>query len=245
MKCFTYSFIFAILFIGCDQKNKPSTKLSDNLTIDLTLKSNPKISFGYLHESRRISSFNEKLPKYYQNQLELLNYSDNDSVIISTMNTDYHQFYYQMYTKGFIDKDQFLAKGIDSLIEVNKPNQIQLLASIKFKDETQTLIIDDNNNGDFSDDKVVVFDKDFRIDANDSLKIESLPILNFKYWNYKDSQIDSFERKVIVYPSLNYFTFSSTDNEISKKSRLVLHIMDYWSGSLETENQKYDVAIKD
>lgn len=244
MKRFTYSFIFAILLIACDQKNKASTKLSDNLTIDLTLKSSPKISFGYLHESRRISALNEKLPNYYQKQLELLNYNDNDSVIISTLNTDYNQFYYQMYQRGFIDKDQFVRKGIDSLIELNKPNQIQLLANIKFEGGTQTLVIDDNNNGDFSDDKVVIFDKDFRIDANDSLKIESLPILNFKYWNYKDSQIDSFKRKVIVYPSLNYFTFSSTENEISKKSRLVLHLMDYWSSSLETENQKYDIAIQ-
>ncbi len=244
MKRLTYSLIIVILFFGCDQKNKLSNINPDNLSIDLTLKSSPKISFGYLHESRRISSFNEKLPKYYQSQLELLSIKDKDSVIIATLNTDYNQFYYQMYKKGFINKDQFLAKGIDSLVEVNKPNQIQLLASIKFQGETQTLIIDDNYNGDFSDDKVVTFDKDFRIDANDSLKIKSLPILNFEYWNYKDSQIDTFKRKVIVYPSLNYFTFSSTENEVLKKSRLVLHLMDYWSGSLETENQKYDVAIQ-
>ena len=65
MKRLTYSLIIVILFFGCNQKNKFSNKNPDNLSIDLTLKSSPKISFGYLHESISDMSVHSLVSQYH------------------------------------------------------------------------------------------------------------------------------------------------------------------------------------
>ena len=104
--------------------------------------------------------------------------------------------------------------------------------------------MDENNNGIFSDDKPIYFDSNFRIQADDSLTINNIHLINFNYWNYKDSQISKFKRKIIVYPSLNDNGFSQSNNEVIKKSRLVVKLKDYWLGNFEVEKENYDVIVQ-
>jgi thiol-disulfide isomerase/thioredoxin len=225
------------MFFGCETKNK-------NLEVNLTLVTKPNVAFNDRFDIRKVYSFNEKLPKYYEKQLELFKLKKEDSIIISTLNTDYRKFYFEMYQKGYLSKRQFIKKRIDSVIEIKKPTQKQLLTAIKFTKKKQIIIVDENNNGIFSDDKPIYFDRDFRIQADDSLTINNIPLINFNYWSYKDSQINKFKRKVIVYPSLNDNGFSQSNNEVTKKSRLIIKLKDYWLGNLEIEKENYDIVVQ-
>ena len=228
-----------VMFFGC----KTKTKLK-NIETELTLVINQDIAFNSQFDTRRIFSLNEKFPEYYNKQLELSKFKKDDSIIISTLYTDYRKFYFKMYQKGYLNRDEFIKKKIDSTIEIKKPEQKLLLTAIKFTKTKQVIIVDDNNNGDFSDDNPIYFDNNFRIDADDSLTIRNIPLINFNYWNFKDSQINNFKRKAIVYPSLNDYRFSYSNNDILKKSRLIIKLKDYWSGSLEVDKQKYNIAIQ-
>ncbi|QXP63999.1 TlpA disulfide reductase family protein [Polaribacter sp. HaHaR_3_91] len=228
-----------VIFFGC----KTKTKLK-NIETELTLVINQDIAFNRQFDTRRIFSLNEKFPEYYNKQLELSKFKKDDSIIISTLYTDYRKFYFEMYQKGYLNRDEFIKKNIDSTIEIKKPEQKLLLTAIKFTKTKQVIIVDDNNNSDFSDDNPIYFDNNFRIDADDSLAIRNIPLINFNYWNFKDSQINNFKRKAIVYPSLNDYQFSYSNNDILKKSRLIIKLKDYWSGSLEVDKQKYNIAIQ-
>lgn len=234
--------LILILFFGCRTPN--SNNKLNNLKINLSLIKGDKIAFNSHYDTWQISSLNEKLPAYYAIQLKNSGLNLNDSIVISTWNTSYNNFYFEMYKQGFISKENFIKKRIDSTREVLKPKQKQLLVATKFTNNNQVLIFDENNNKDFSDDKSIFFDKKFRINASDSSVIKNLPIFSFQYWNYKNNKIDYFNRKFIIYPSLNNNKFSYTENETTKKSRIILKLKDYWSGSMEVNQQKYYIAIQ-
>jgi thiol-disulfide isomerase/thioredoxin len=235
------------VLIGCTTQSSQSISNKgelNTLKINLDLIEGDSIAFNDLFNTKQISSYNDKLPKYYKNQLKNSGLNDNDSVVISTWNSNYNRFYFEMYKQGFITREEFIKRRIDSTIEVVKPEQKQLLIASKFINNEHVLIFDKNNNKDFSDDKSIYFNKNFRILANDSSVINNIPILNFKYWNYKNRKVDSFNRKFIAYPSLNDYRFSYTEDEVSKKSRIILKLKDYWSASIKINKKNYDVAIQ-
>ena len=236
--------LLTIFFLGCSSPNPSSKKEVNTLKINLDLIEGDSIAFNDLFNTKQISSYNDKLPKYYKNQLKNSGLNDNDSVVISTWNSNYNRFYFEMYKQGFITREEFIKRRIDSTIEVVKPEQKQLLIASKFINNEHVLIFDKNNNKDFSDDKSIYFNKNFRILANDSSVINNIPIQNFKYWNFKNGEINYFKRKFIIYPSLNDYRFSYTESKVSKKSRIILKLKDYWSGSINIKNQNYNVAIQ-
>jgi thiol-disulfide isomerase/thioredoxin len=236
--------LLTMFFLGCGSPNPSSKKEVNILKINLDLVKKEDVAFDDLFNTLQISSINEHLPKYYKNQLNKSGLNPKDSVVISTWNTDYYKFYFEIYNQKFISKEEYKKRKIDSTVETKKPKQKQVLIASRFIKNKQILIFDKNENKDFSDDKPIYFNKNFRVLANDSSVINNIPIQNFKYWNFKNGKINYFKRKFIIYPSLNDYRFSYTESKVSKKSRIILKLKDYWSGSINIKNQNYDVAIQ-
>lgn len=232
--------IASILFLSCSD----NTADKDEIKVKLKQTVNNNIAFNESYNTLLLSTISDDYPEYYKSQLNAYGISRTDSIIISTANTDYKRFKYELYKNGFIEKDAFVKLKIDSLIEENKPKQNQLIVAVSFKGDDQVLTIDTNKNKDFSDDKSVVFDKDFRLQANDTHKIKNLPKYDFAFWNYHNNTITEFERKISIYPYSNYPNFSYSDDEFENKSRLIAKFKDHWQGKFNYKSQNYDVAVQ-
>jgi len=233
-----------LLVISCSKVKNNEYQNVSNITIQLQHTIDHNIIFDENYNTFYFSSLNKQFLTYYDKQLNYKGITNKDSIIIATLNTDTYKFYYDLYKQGFINKERFIKSKVDSIEEVEKPDQAQLLVAIKFVNNKQFLILDENNNKDFSDDTVSVFDKDFRILANDSSTIKNLHLYNFKYWNKKNNEINYFNRKIVVYPSLNDPHFDYSDDEITKKSRLIMKLKDYLRGNFNYNNINYDIAIQ-
>ena len=236
--------VIILIFHSCTKSNYNLEKNDKTITIKLTQKINNDIKFRDNFSLLYARSLIDKFPKYYKYQLQYKGLDHIDSTIISTLNTDRKKFYYGLFKNGFINNSDYVTLKIDSISEKAKPKQKQLLVASIFTDQEQVLIVDDNNNQDFSDDRKVTFDKSFRFLANDTNKINALPIYNFNYWYKKNQQIINLNRKVIIYPFTNPNYFESTDSEIYKRSGINIEFKDYWDGEINLDGQKYDIAIQ-
>lgn len=221
-----------------------NNKITNNPIVIVNLKNtiDDDVNFSDLYNTITVNALNIRLPNYYKMQLSYQGL--NDSMIVSTLNTDYYKFLYDMYKQGFINKDKFIKSKIDSISQAKKPKQRQLLVAVRFDKTKQYIIVDENNNKDFTDDKINVFDKNFRISANYSSETKNLPLYNFRYSNKKNDDIIYLNRKIVVYPSLNDIHFRPSNNEIQKKSRLIMKLKDYWKGEIKYKNNNYQVAVQ-
>jgi len=206
--------VILIIFQSCTKSNSNLENNDEIVTVKLIQKINNDIKFRDNFSLLYARSLIDKFPKYYKYQLKYKGLDPIDSTVISTLNTDRKKFYYNLFKNGFIKNSEYSELRIDSIKEKAKPNQKQLLIASIFSVDKQILIVDENDNQDFSDDRKVTFDKDFRFLANDTNKINVLPIYNFKYWYEKNQQIINLNRKVIIYPFTNPNYFESTDSEI-------------------------------
>lgn len=237
--------VLMIVFIlqNCIKHDNYRVKNTNNIIIELKSKNDNNIAVNDLYNVMYMISLNEKFPKYYKTQLNYKGINNKGSVVISTFNTNRKSFYYDLFKQRYIDEEDYVNMNLDSLKEKVKPKQVQLLVAIIFEDEKQKLIVDENNNKDFSDDRIIKFDKKFRIEANDSSIIENLPQYNFNYWNIKNEQIINLKRKIIIYPSLNDIHFKQSNNDTIKNSRLIIDFKDYWEGKFNVDNVGYEIAV--
>ena len=236
--------IIILIFQSCTKSNYNLEKNDKSIIIKLTKKINNDIKFRDNFSLLYARPLIDKFPKYYNYQLKYKGLDHIDSTIISTLNTDRKKFYYNLFKNGFINNSDYSNLRIDSIKEKAKPNQKQLLIASIFSVNKQILIVDENDNQDFSDDRKVTFDRDFRFLANDTNKIKALPIYNFNYWYEKNQQIINLNRKVIIYPFTNPNYFESTDSEIYKRSGINIKFKDYWAGEINLDGHKYDIAIQ-
>jgi len=236
--------VIIIIFQSCTKSNNNLEKNDKTITIKLIQKINNDIKFRDNFSLLYARSLIDKFPKYYESQLQYKDINEVDSTIISTLNTDRKKFYFGLFKKGFINEQDYNRLKIDSIKEKAKPNQKQLLVASIFNVDKQILIVDENDNQDFSDDRKVTFDRSFRFLANDTNKINSLPIYDLNYWYKKNQKIIYLNRKIIVYPFSNPNYFASTDSEIYKKSGINIEFKDYWAGEINLDGYKYDIAIQ-
>jgi len=240
----TMAFLILTIFQSCSKEKNDKTINKPDLIVNLKNTVDDNVKFSDLYNTITVNALNVSFPNYYKTQLNYKGIANKDSMMVSTLNTDYYKFIYDMYKQGFINKDKFIKSKIDSTSQAKKPEQRQLLVAVKFDKTKQYLIVDENNNKDFTDDKINIFDKDFRISANYSSKTKNLPLYNFRYWNKNNNDIIYHNRKIVVYPSLNDVHFRSSNNEIQKKSRLIMKFKDYWKGVINYKNNNYQVAIQ-
>lgn len=231
--------LLVVIFLCCSN-NKD---IKNEISIELNQSINDDIAFNEFYDVLPFSTLKNLYPKYYSDQLRAYGLTENDSIIIATLNTDYRKFKFELYKAAYINKESYDALKIDSLVERDKPIQYQLVAVISFRNEEQLLTVDDNHNKDFSDDRPIAFDREFRFHASDTDVIRNLPVYNFNFWS-KTKNITYFNRKIIVYPHSNYTSFGYSDDEFENKSRLIAKFKDSWQGNFKYKANEYDVAIQ-
>lgn len=234
---------FIFILQSCDsKKNQTQNEL---ITIKLDLKDGDYNFFEPIENTVQFSSQHEKYPKYYQYLLSNSDFDKKDSLIISTLKTNYFSFILELFKKGFVSKEEFMRRGIDSLKYQNTPLDNKLLVGIKFKNDSQILYIDQNKNGNFKDEKPIFFKSDFRNHNTDSVNLKGIPEITYDYWTEHEGVVTRFKRKIIIYPSLNDYRFyGDPDDEISKKSRLLLKFKDYWEAKAVFEDVEYTFVIQ-
>jgi len=236
-----YFFIITFfLFLSCTK----DTYEKKELTVNLTQILNKDIAFDERYSIIPISTIKDQYPDYYKNLLAKYHSNEFDDLIISTFNTNTKNFHYHLFKDGFITKNEFEALNVDTFLYKNTIKQAQLNVAGINKDGKQILIADINNNFDFSDDKSFYFEDDFRFGARDLNVIDTLPLLEFNYWDIEKSEILKFSRKVKIYPNSRYKFFYPTDDEILDKSRLLISLEDFWHGEVNVNDYKFDVAAQ-
>lgn len=242
MKTINLLSLFFIL-LSCNSKNNQTQKAQT--IIKLELKEGDYSFFEPIENTVQFSSQHEKYPKYYQDLLSNSDFDTKDSLIIATLKTNYFSFILDQFKKGFLSKEEFIITGIDSLKYQNTPKDNKLLVGIQFKNDHQILYVDQNKNGNFKDEKPIFFKSDFRNHDSDSVNLKGIPKIEYDYWAEHEGIVTRFKRKAIIYPSLNDYRFyGEPDDEISKKSRLLLKFKDYWEGKTVFDNIEYTFVIQ-
>lgn len=240
-----FNLIIFLIFFNCNRATDEKFYNADHYLIsNLELIKNRNILFKPNLVQQRSISFIERMPHYYNFKKNYYDYGNKDSIIISTLSMNYEKFYYQAYKKGFISKKEFLKKDIDTALARKRPSPITLDVLVEFRNGKQILTPNLNFDDNFLDDIKIEFNDNFRINAsNEKIKSE-LPLLKFKYWYSHEGEIDTLTRSIRIFPSLNDFRFSFTENENSKKSRLITELRDYWKGEIQLGNERMDIAVQ-
>ena len=241
IKKITLLFFISIL-LSCNSKSK-HIEIEPTI-VKLEKKEGKHTFFSPIENTIQFLSQHSRYPKYYQNLFNNSGFEQKDSLIISFLRTNYNAHVFKLFKKNYISKKEFITYGIDSLKYQNTPKVNELLVGIQFKDNSQILYVDENNNGNFKDEKPIVFKSDFRKQNSDSLNLEAIPSIDYNYWVKEENNITSFKRKAIIYPSFNDYRFSETNDEISKKSRLILKFKDYWVGKAVFDGLEYIFIVQ-
>jgi hypothetical protein len=187
MKTINLVLIFFIL-LSCNGKNNETQK--EQTIITLELKEGNYSFFEPIENTIQFSSQYEKYRKYYQDLMSNSHFYLKDSLIISTLKTNYFSYIFELFKKDYLSKDEFMRIGIDSLKYQNTPKDNKLLVGIQFKKDRQILYVDQNKNGNFKDEKPIIFKSDFRNHDSDSVDLKNIPEINYDYWVEKDDFIN-------------------------------------------------------
>lgn len=217
-----------------------SYSIKDNklnkIAIKLSLTNEDKIAFNNLNTTIGIYSYIEKYPTYYEALSKKYQLKESDSVVITTMFTDYNKFLYDLYKRGIVDKKIIISNKVDTILEHKKSGYDQLSIAIDYRNDRKKIIFDENNNGDLSDDKVVYFNKNFQQDKS---------IQDFHLYSYNEQNTVNLNRKIKIYPAaLNSQLFSESNNIKTINSRLMVEFCDYWKGNFYMNNKRYDFAVQ-
>lgn len=220
--------VFLLFVTGSNDKNNSLNKIE----IHLNKVSDKNILFNKLYTTIEFSSNHISFPKYYNYLID--NYKGlpkSDSLYILYNNADFKKFVANLYNKGFIDYEKLNQYKIDLNEEKNKPELKQLSLVTYFKKNYQYIIVDKNQNWDFSDDKILKVGYD--------TKIENLKeTLYYKFWQKIDSEFIYFNRFIELIP-----TSLHLKNKQNNISEISFRFKDYWASSFKINNETFDVAI--
>lgn len=230
--------IIVISMVNCDLK----TKVSDEIIVNLR-KTKNNITFGEYYNSIMASSLLNKYPNYYIDHLKKFKgIPKGDSVFLTTLFFDQSNLKYNLFKMGYLNYNEI--QNIDTL-KVQKSMQKSINIAIEHKKDTQVLIFDENNNFDFSDDSVVVFDKNFRIEPIDSDKTSKLPTFNLTFKSNYQNRIITHNREVKIYPqSKSIFSDLLDENDLVNKTRIYIEFDDYLKGEFNVNKVDYNIAIQ-
>ena len=229
-KYFLYFFAITIT-LGCSKD-----KFTSPLEIDLNKVSNKSIAFNNLYTTVHLSSQQKAYPIYYKDLFkQFKGLPVSDSIYLSYHNADFKKFHADLFSKGYINREKINRFKINLYNEKVKPKLKQLNIAIFFKNQKQHIIIDSNNNKDFSDDTTFEFNKDFS-----EKKTNQLPKHDYKFWQKTDSVITYYNRKIVLIPNSVYY---HKRNSRIDQSKLSFRFDDYWEGSFKYKNEGFDVAV--
>ncbi len=240
-KC-VISMAFLLLWSSCE-----STK-DENSNITVTLERTDKSLEYYDNRQSQLLllSMKDVYPEFYKQNLEKLKGIPNlDSFQVVTENL--HKGYY----RTALFPHEYDQKGLrDSLKMTNEYSEAHINIISGFKSGKQVLILDSNNNNDFSDEEIFVYDNKFRFfesnnpNINDNLaKVDSITPVELEY-KLDISNSKQIRRKIQVYPFSNHFYTQLLRKKDLKDYAIGLRLKDYWTGELSLKNVDYSFTIQ-
>lgn len=237
-------FLIAALYMLVDV-DSATKENEETLKINLFQVNSDNTYFDYRYNQFLILSTKNAYPSYYIKKINSLSgIPDLDSLLIGTEITKG-----KMYSREILFKDRFKRSEKYLENEMNRMSKnigvFEINTVTGFKNNKQFVIVDANNNGNFSDDKLLAFDESFRYSHNNvSSIIDTLPVLSVKYQIQQNKSKLSFERKVQIYPYSNFFFTQYIKDNLTKQTSLMVKFKDYWSGQLKYSSIKYNIAIQ-
>ncbi|WP_298547718.1 TlpA disulfide reductase family protein [uncultured Aquimarina sp.] len=219
------------------------------MKIDIKKTSEDDIMFDPNFTDLHFQSFYELYPKFYE-ELKLYKGIPNvDTSLIANYNYDIPLFFYKLYSKGHLADSDIKEKihhyGMDTSIFSGRKINDQAVVFTGFKNNKQIVILDSDNDKNFGNDRVLSFEKDFRLDSDKNIKaLNKLPRVKYNYEILHKDGVTNYNRDIILYPSSNSQYASLFQGSLNKKLHITGRIKDYWKGNFTLENYKYEIAFQ-
>lgn len=155
---------------------------------------------------------------------------------------------YTIQYLSLFDRTKLKKLNINSKINTDIYDNLKagVYAYSGYEVDKQILIIDTNNNLDFSDEIKFEFDKNLKnIIKKNVLARDSFPIMEVNYQTYENERV--LKKKILIrpLPYSNYFSYNNpTDkNKLISDLQLVAEINKYYYGEFRIAKNDYKVAI--
>lgn len=246
-------FFISILLFSCTKEIDKSSNSTEENILSIKLKQSIDDDF-YFYEFRYtdfpIFTQNHKFPRLYKDKFKKFKGIPKlDSFQLVTSYFQYSTKMYELYKNNYLNEGNYDKTILnDSLTFLKKTLDYQINIVTGFKKNKQIVIVDSNNNNDFSDDRVLEFDENFRLNHNNSREIiDKLPILDFYHKYHNGNQVFDFNRKIQIFPYTNHphsYLIGEEVDELSNNYTLMMRLKDYYRSSFKVSNIKYTVAIQ-
>lgn len=248
--------LFCGLFLSC--KNKVQTDYNFNEEGDIEIDLHSALDNEFLFESLNYNDFpvyslSTRYPKLYNNTkatIAGIPKMDSFQVVSRTLQWGGHSF--ELYKSGYLSIEELRERAtylLADTLALEKPSVYYGINAISgFIVDKQVVIIDANNNGNFSDDLPIEFNKNFRYSQEDFPDLINVPIMNFNYRIYLDNKHFDIERKIQLYPHVNhphvYLVQNGTLDSLTNEYTLMLHLKDYRKGRFSIDSVAYTVGLQ-
>jgi len=244
-------FFFSLyLLLSCkNEKNNELVNENNTLKVKFNSVMDDTSYFSYRITDYLLYPLKEKYPKYYDKlKGNYQNIPNNDSLLIVSHSFQIEKQYYDLYksnsltNKGDLKRAAHFFKVFDTtnFLANNFSNKINV--ATWFKSNKQRIIIDTNNDNDFGDENIFVFNTDFKFINNvkpNPRLIDTLQIINFKHQVFFNNKIVNIKRKIQVFPYPNYWMTQMYKNNYFKKFALLLKFKDYLKGHIKNDKIGY------
>ncbi|MFI2742918.1 TlpA family protein disulfide reductase [Zhouia sp. PK063] len=123
-----------------------------------------------------------------------------------------------------------------------------------YKNGKQVIVVDQNNNHDFSDDTILKFDASFKVFDDDRIsaenqliKLDTLPAIPIQLSYYKGNKEEKVLRYAQVFPVANYYFMQLLDSNsynTLKHYAVLIRLKDYWVNNLKMGENNYDIVVE-
>jgi thiol-disulfide isomerase/thioredoxin len=231
MKRVVILIIVAITIFSCNSQKK-----------DLLINLHPENGYGVFMPGNKIIFPNNDSIEYKGVPNEIKEF------VVRSMSLQSSQYYWELYKKGKIDKEVFL--NVVSRFQIDTTNldnisydcQVLILIGTN-KKEKRVIIIDSDNDEDFSNEKILEYE--FPLSTEEQKKTHNiLPIVLTSYEYYYEGNV--LNKSIELMPSPYKGTLDvryNTNNETEKKYDLFISVPKYRKGEIAINNTKYEVFV--
>jgi thiol-disulfide isomerase/thioredoxin len=237
--------ILFIVTIAC--KEQVSIE-SSKMEILLVNKVDNDVLFDPVFTDMNFNSYYNEFPDYYNHLSRYKNKPSIEISFISQFNFQKTNFFNKMYYDGFITNEEFDVIKKTWTIDTTEVLDFsdKLIAFTGVSKNKQIVIADSNNDKDFGNDLIQIFDVDFKKNAlQNKIVLNKLPTIKYNYvLRHSFGDLDSYSRDVILFPSTDNVYASIAEDELNKKLHLIARVVDYWKGYIDYKGSAYEVVAQ-
>lgn len=226
MKLFFYSVL--VCFLGsCKRENTKLNNNKINFNNEINVNLNKQSNYGPFKTILQPFSLPKQLPNF-------TGIPNADSISIQVFRTTKRAELEKLFNQG----------KIDSLELQHLDFNIYALSAIQ--NNKQIIILDKNQNLDFSDDGVQKYDKNVRLKIRRDHKLrDTLPVVNIKYKKYFRDKLRDRDLYIRLMPYQDYFIFDNPTKETNlySKMQIVGAIIEHWTGTFVVDSLEYKTAV--